>query len=222
MPSLYMSVIWIGTVVIFVSFIIALAIKGRKNVPVFMKYFYFYPLLALCVSFNTILGDYFHFFTRESLLRIQNILFIIDFLFWYFFFKNLLKKKIRILQFIFLLFLTSTIILRLSTGFHKPGFEINAVTNFGKILFCLFYCIELFKSEPVLNLKNESAFWIVSGLFFYTCVSLPFYTVYEYLNLNLPRLISRNLFSSTNISIILMHLLFIKAYLCQIHRLKVS
>jgi len=153
-------------------------------------------------------------------MTIQNILLIADFIFWGVFFFRLLRQKIKILQFLFILCLTITILLRFINGFDKAGFEIYAITNFGKALFCLFYYIELFKTKPKLILKNEPAFWIVSGLFFYSCVSLPFYAIYEFIHARFPISISKNLFSLTNIAIILMHILFIKAYLCQIRQHK--
>lgn len=220
MPSLYNIVIWFGTLVILISFITALRLIGKRNCPFYLKNFYLFPFLALLVSANTILGGYFHLFSHRLIHIIQNLLFILEFLFWYLFFLALIKRNSKSLHFVFMLFLVITILLRLITGFHNLRFEILAVTNFGNIFFCLIYYNELFKSIPKLNLNSEPSFWIVTGLFFYNCISLPIYTIESFLTTNLPRLITRNIFATTNIAIILMHILFIKAYLCQIRQHK--
>ena len=216
MHDLYDIVIWIGTGVILVSFIIALYIT-KKDIPDYLKKFYLVPLITLLISANTILGAYINLYPKKLsiLATIQNTLSLFDFIFWGFFFCYWLKQNSR---FIFFSFFLIIILLRVSMGFSKVGFEIHAITNFGKTLFCIFYFYELFKAAPKLNLKNHPSFWIVTGLFFYSCISFPEYAVDNYLRTRLPREISRNLFSSTNIAIIIMHLLFIKAYLCSIRQ----
>jgi hypothetical protein len=84
------------------------------------------------------------------------------------------------------------------------------------VVFCIYFYHKLFKDLPTKNIKSEPSFWIVTGLFFYSCLSVPFYTLNEYMRSSFTRIVYTNIFSISNILIIIMHLFFIKAYICTI------
>ena len=65
MHDLYDIVIWIGTGVILVSFIIALYIT-KKDIPDYLKKFYLVPLITLLISANTILGAYINLYRSRK------------------------------------------------------------------------------------------------------------------------------------------------------------
>lgn len=209
---------------IFVSFTVALRISKNKNIPVYLKQFYLYPLLSLLFSINTIASTYLHLYSFSLQFAMQNIMEIIDFAFWGIFFLHLMKKtdSLKYIRVIFLFFLLIIVAWLFRNNFYKPMFQIFTLGNFGRSIFCIFYFNNLFKDTPKLNLKNEPLFWIITGLFFCSSITLPQYAINDYLHNHINRIISKNIFSSTNIAIIIMHILFIKAYLCTVRQKKLS
>lgn len=224
MPGLYDIVIWIGTVVISISLIMAYSINKKQYIPPYLKRFYWYPLLALAISTNTIASQHFRLHPSSIYYSIQNIFELIDITFWGLFFLRLLKgtKSYKHTKNIFLLFLFTGTLFMFITNISKVNFQAYAICNLGKCLFCILYFNNLFKDNPKLNLKSEPSFWIVTGLFFYSAITLPEYAIYDYLRKNLDRLILNNIFAASNMAIIIMHILFINAYLCSIRQKGIS
>ncbi len=96
----------------------------------------------------------------------------------------------------------------------KPNLHTLSIFNICKTIFCIYFYYDLFRKPPYQKIKSEPSFWIITGLFFYSCLSMPFYALNDYLRAEFPATISENLFTISNIMIIIMHLFFIKAYLC--------
>ena len=111
MPSLFDIVVWIGTVIIFVSFIKAYLINKNKNIPYYLKGFYWCPLIALSTSANTIASRHLHLYSISLNFSIQNSLGIFDIVFWGIFFLKLFRglnyKRYTIIIFIFFGFLSN-------------------------------------------------------------------------------------------------------------------
>lgn len=78
---------------------------------------------------------------------------------------------------------------------------------------CFVYFYELFKKPPTLNLRQEPAFWIVSGLSFFVTCTLPYSLLENYLRKNYLYLMT-TLYSVFYIFYILLLLMIIKAYTC--------
>jgi hypothetical protein len=97
------------------------------------------------------------------------------------------------------------------------NYDIVGYTNIAKCLFCIIYFFLVFKNFPRLNLKNLPSFWIVSGLLFSAAVSTPIFLSIGYLRYNVKSPdIAFGVLAVADISIIIMHLFFIKAYTCVI------
>ena len=216
MTTLNLTVIWIGTVVILISFIMAIIIPINKRT--YMKGFYIYSLIALLTSFNTILGSLFLLYNSKLFYIIQSTLNLCNLAFWTFFFLALLKDRIysTIIYILFIsTFLLAVSLLNLSY-INKPNLQIRALINMCQTIYCIIFYHKLFKNITYQNILLEPSFWIVAGLIFFSCLSLPFYALNSYIKQEFPLIISANIFSISNMLIIIMHLFFIKAYLCTI------
>ena len=219
MFTLHDIVICLGTFTILVSFVMAVYVRKRTGLK-YLQIFYFCPLIALLISINTLPYFYFDLFSSRVLFFLQNLLFLLDLLFWNIFFVFILKdkkEKIILKVAVFLLFLFLAI-LYYYENFFRPLFLIFSVSNLWKSFMCIVYYNSLFNSKPNLLIRKEPLFWIITGLFFFSNITLPQYSLHDYLKKQLPLELSNNLFSSTNISIIIMHLLFIKAYTCLLNK----
>lgn len=217
MSKLNNIVIWGGTFVVLISFIMAVYIS--KNTRVYMKGFFFCPLVSLLVSTNSISSRFLFLYSTEINFRIQSILHLCDLLFWGIFFIKLLddnRESRRIIILFTLTFLVSSYLLYFNNTIN-PNLHIHALVNLCKTIFGILFYNKLFKDLPYQNILLEPSFWIVTGLIFYSTLSLPFYALNSYIKEQFIPTISYNIFSISNILIIIMHLFFIKAYLCTIH-----
>jgi hypothetical protein len=217
MGDFHKIVVIIGTAIIFVAFLLALKIREDGKAFPYLKHFYILPLLLLLVSFNTIVIDLTNRELMAFLPIVEKILSTLDFIFYSYFFSIIvgssdLKKTIKwISLFFIILTIPLVVILSEKSLFH---YYFRAFHNMGKLLFCLVYLYSIFNSSPKLVLKNEPAFWITMGVLFYTSITIPIFLCYYFLATNKFRDLLNILFPLTNISIIIMHLFFIKGLLC--------
>lgn len=214
MNSLNNSIIWLGTGVIIIAFIISLQLS--RNINGYMKGFFLCILIALIESINSILGSLLFLYNIEIFYLIQSILILLDLLFWTSFFLKLLKdtKSVRIIQTLFISTFSLAIYLLYYNSINNSNLHVLALLNICKTIFCILFYYNLFKNISVRNILLEPSFWIVTGLIFYSCLSLPFYALHSYIKQQFSPLISNNIFSISNMLIIVMYLFFIKAYLC--------
>lgn len=82
------------------------------------------------------------------------------------------------------------------------------------LLLCSFYYFELFRKKPSVNLKNEPAFWISTGLLFFMACTLPFSFLDNYIAYYYPHL-HRVLYPIFDVFYILLFAMLIKACLCR-------
>lgn len=78
---------------------------------------------------------------------------------------------------------------------------------------CIRYFYELFKHPPILNLKQEPSFWIVTGLSFFIISTLPYSLIENYLRKNHLYLMTA-LYSVFYIFYIILISMIIRAYTC--------
>ncbi len=212
-------IIILGTTIIAITFFIALYYL-RKSKPVYYKYILGYIVLGLFISTNTFTNRQFNFFTKRNSFLIEQSLCSLQFLMLGLFFLtlfhigNLAKPIIKmiyisiVLQFTFLIniFLNGTAI------------YIHTVSNIFLIICSVFYFRDLLNNKPTLILIHSSTFWIVTGIFFFSCVSFPIYSLYPILPKDHAfRNLSSEIFSLANLSVIVLYLFIIKSYLCLKH-----
>ena len=189
-----------------------------------MKWFFLCPLIALLASINSICGRFFFLYRTDTFFTIQIFLFLADFFFWFSFFLQIInhKKDRAQLTILLLINLCIAFYLLFFSNVDTKNMHIVALTAICKTVFCIFFFYKLFKNLFYQNILKEPAFWIVTGLIFCSTLSLPIYALYSYIKSHFSPLVTSNFFSLSNILIIIMHLFFIKAYLCTIRVYRVS
>jgi hypothetical protein len=218
MTRLSYTVVWFGTFVILVSLFFSFLVKKKKASRKYMKNFFFYPLIAILLSINTILGMILFIYSSRITFLIQIFLFLFDLVFWCSFFSIIFKNKTdsTIIKWIFCITVLIEIALFQFSNLNETNLHTISLINICKAFFCIFFYYKLFKNVPTQNIKLEPSFWIVTGLFFYSCLSIPFYALNDYIRSLFTPTVAANIFATSNIFVIIMHLFFIKAYLCTI------
>ena len=214
MNALSTVVTIIGTGVILFNFIFASVLSKSQNS--ILKVFFICILIALLESVNSIFGIFLPTYIHTFCFPIQNILFLLDSFFWAFFFLKVLKdeKSQKNLKILFGITFTISAYLLYSNNITQVSTQVLAVINICKTIFCILYYRNLFKMISSQNLLRDPIFWIVTGVLLYSCISLPIYCLNNYIRLQFPLLIARNIFSISNMFIIIMNIFFIKAFLC--------
>lgn len=130
-------------------------------------------------------------------LEVLNIVFAqIEFIVFSYFFKIIIENKyfknaIPIVQIIFSILFFSLIIriffweIEIKT-LREFSYYFNAIEFFIFLPFCLFYFYELLTKQlaSITYLTKSPSFWIITGLFFYVIVSLPFLIIGNSLFIN--------------------------------------
>jgi hypothetical protein len=217
------TIIVIGTVVILISFSLATAMRKNKAIPGYLKYFYLLPLMQFLLSVKSII----YLLKISSAvdkygLQFEKIIVALDLLFWMFFFTALFKN-FRFNKFVKILGLISfsLIILYLINNIKSLDYDLIGFTNIVKCAFCIMYFFSIFSDIPNLDLKKDPKFWIISGLLFCSTVSTPVFLSAGYFRNYSSSYLTYTILAIGNSAIIIMHLLFIKGYLCIIQPRKI-
>lgn len=223
MSKIFKIEIIIGTVVILISFITALKVNKTKEKPDNLSHFYLYPLLAFSLSILTFTENVIKKLDHRVSPYFESVYIVFElFLLGIFFLKTLKSDpSVKSLKTIFILCLIIITGLILRNNFKTYNYEAAAISN---LFFCLCSCIyfkRLFLNEPIIIITQDSTFWIVSGIFFYSTFSLPLYPISAYFRNNEVYAVSQTLILLINLLVIIMHLFFIKSFLCLLKQTKV-
>jgi len=106
------------------------------------------------------------------------------YIYFYFFSKILQNKKIIRLMKIVAAGFALIIVIFITTRFSFLTERFYYITNIIGVMEllmlippCLVYFHELFNNDPSINLYQRPSFWIVTGVFFYAAISVPYYLV---------------------------------------------
>jgi hypothetical protein len=211
----------IGTAIILCSFFMALKVR-KKNILLHLRFFYLYPLLALCLSIFTIINNLIFNYSRLTIAVVEKAYILLEPIFWGYFFLKLFHNKSTyfITKNIFIFSISLTIYLVITSSLENYNLQILSINNLSYVFYCSIYFFDLFKNEPVKKLKSEATFYIILGLFFYSSFSLPLFPVSDYFR-STNHSLSMLIIWAVNFIIIIMHLFFIKGYLCLIRSTKV-
>lgn len=213
-------IIYFGTGIILLAFLVAL-IFHKKEKPIYFRYIFSYIILGLLISANTFANNSNIWILNKKIpLLIEQLLIILQLLTFGLFFIKILYKSSMIKKLKWLLFLSTLIqsfllILVLTTNIEiKPHIS----SNLFLLIFCLFYLKDLMNNKPTLIIAKSSAFWIVMGIFYSSCIGFPVNSLIpfipkdqEFINIRLQ------IFSIANISLIVLYLFIVKSYLCLKH-----
>jgi len=97
---------------------------------------------------------------------------------------------------------------------EKTQAEVYTVEATILLPICFFYFVEIFKKNPDLNLKNEPAFWLSTGLGFFLTCTLPYSFLENYFRKNNVDLLNTS-YTIFYVFYIVMPLKIIKTILCK-------
>lgn len=151
---------------------------------------------------------------------IEKAIILFQFLTLGFFYIDILSKSFflkRTKQLFYLSIIIQSGLVIASIITEIPGYS-KVSSNLFLIIFSIFYYRDLLVNKPTLILLKSSAFWIVTGIFFYYCVSFPIYSLQPFLaKYSGYQNIKAQIFSISNMALIVMYLFIIKSYLCLKH-----
>ncbi len=221
MSQLHELVIWIGTGIILLAFLIALSFT-KKQKPNYFTYIFFFIILGLLLS----ISSFFYAYSKTILANlkftfiIQQLLLLLQSLMLGLFFIEILRESTFVKKIKYLLFLSiiSQIIIIsfiiLKNADIRPSISYNIILP----IFCLFYFKFLLSNKPMVILAKSSVFWIVTGVLISCCFAFPVNSLISFIPRNGQYAdISGQIFSISNIALIVLYLFIIKSYLCLKH-----
>jgi hypothetical protein len=214
--KLHIFIVWFGTAIIVITLILALSF-ARKAKPSYFRYILDFIVLSLLISANTYIAIYLKLVDNQLILFIERVLILLQFITLGLFYLDVLKKSVFIkkAQLLFHLCITIQIILIATTFITDILIYTKVSSNIFLIIFSAFFYKDLLNNKPKLILTKSSSFWIVTGIFFSYCVSFPVYSLVPFIVKSTEYKNTRSqLFSISNMSLIVMYLFFIKSYLC--------
>lgn len=182
-----------------------------------MNQFHWYFAVGAILAIATFLKKYWVLYDQKLASLINSSCLLFHFIFLSAFIYCTLPYKKSILYRVIFLVCTVLIIFCLFTNnsYTLPS-NAFAISNLGLVIFCCFYYYQLFEAVPTITLLKEPSFWIITGIFFCMCSTVPILAIRFYLLHNT----SQKFYSTIEIVIPfaygVMHLFFIKAYVCSI------
>jgi hypothetical protein len=219
---IHYTLFYLQFIVMCVSLIFSLRLINNKNVPKYLIGFYWYPVVGFITLFSEVLINTFFSEYKKYAWLINNLSVIYHFCFLSLFIIGVLNYKgnLKYLYFIFFVFFVLIIVSLFSNNLFKNIPLAFSISNFGLVLFCILYYFDLFNNMPELDLKETPSFWIITGVLFCMGTYFPISATVDYLSGKVSILIIMNLNNVLIVCYIIMHLFFIKAYLCVPQRLK--
>jgi hypothetical protein len=174
-----------------IAIILGLIYQRKNKIGQFFICYTIIDILILIL--NNYLQNFLNFTNKEldnSLLITNTFSFLGEILAFLFFFQctlqgKLIKRLIPVLRNTFIILATSHLLNIFL--FHRAltsndMYYLGAIEFFFLMIPCLFYFAELFTKPSAKGLFKRPSFWITTGIFFYTFVSIPYYFIVEYLS----------------------------------------
>ena len=219
--SVYFRLSDLVNIVYLVSFIYSIIILKNNNIPKYIKGFYWYTIVTINIALVHISEKYFNLIPKDffRILNLVSLIYHYTFLSLFISQFLILKKQRKYFKVLFIIFIIMLIAF-IFTDIINHSVISFAIANLGLIMFCIFYYNQLFKNIPILNLLKEPSFWIITGIFFGMSITIPISLMGGYLYHNLSKNIYYSIATIMPFGYGMMHLFFIKAFLCsvQIHK----
>ena len=198
-----------------VSFLVSLSVYFTSKTS--FNYLKLFPPYLLATMIAESLGSYLGYIGKNN-LALYNFFSTFEFCF-YLWVINLIiinrkmKKVIRATM-VFYAFaaIINILFIQKMKMFHTVTYSLGCLLI---VSFCIYYFLELFRLPKSVELKNNPAFWICSGLLFYYCCGFPLFGLINFVNA-LPKLIIKNFQTIVTIMNIFLYSLFTIAFLCRI------
>jgi len=203
----------------FLAFAFSLQTIRNKSVVAYMQGFYWYSVIAIILSGIGIV----QFISNNSITGLLFLINKVSYIFHYVFLGAFISRVVkshrvkRVLLFFLVIFLIVITYILIRTLNQHQSYVIQSITNFALVFCCLFYYFDLFENIPVKNLFKEPAFWVITGLFLCLTISVPLNTVRNFYLRNSSDGINLYAGAISGFAYGIMHLFFVKAYLCSIN-----
>jgi hypothetical protein len=203
------------TICYFLSLFFSFRTINNPWIPPYMRGFYWYSVVGAIVC---LLFWYSRLFSEKELFVKINLA---SLLFHYWFLGNFFKKILvpsnnkigNIFLFLSLFILIVFVIINLITKTTSLSFT---TANFVLLVLSLGYYFQLFQKAPNQILFNEPAFWVVTGVFIAMGISLPVILFSDFIRMHKTFTKEEYYFLNliAGIPNAIMHIFFIKAYVC--------
>jgi hypothetical protein len=180
-----------GEPIMTISEVLALTICSLYSLKTkFGRAFFFYILFDFTIG----IWDYYLMYfssmpikTKADFISISNICVaaVELFTYYYFFLHNLQNLVIKgIIKYLLIAFVL--IVITLITFVREPSYRratgfIGAIEFLFLLLPCITYYFELFSVKTSEDLLRRPSFWITTGIFFYSVISIPYYLIDDFL-----------------------------------------
>jgi hypothetical protein len=204
------------------SAIFSIKLIGNKRIPPYMNKFYWYSFVAGVLAIFDLLRNYFNIINKNTYVFFDSILLLFHFIFLSLFIYRVLPKRSNSEYFklLIIFFLLGILFCMFANDLTGPQSTAYTFTNFGLVIFCCIYYLQLFEDMPTINLLKEPSFWVINGVFFCMCATIPITSLTRYLFNNISRELYFSIESIGAFAYGVMHLFFIKAYLCSTNQPK--
>jgi hypothetical protein len=218
--KLHSFIVLLGTAIIIISFLTALAFS-KKAKPHYYKYIFAFIVMGLLLSVNTIASNNYTWrYGLKARIFIEQILILLQYGMFGLFFLELLKNSVFTKKIKMLILLSIPILISLILVVQFANIEIrpSIVPNLVMLIFCFFYLKDLMNNKPTLLLVHSSAFWLIMGIFFSSSIGFPVSSLMPFISKNYIYTDLRfQIFSIQNMALIIMYLFIIKSYTCLKH-----
>jgi hypothetical protein len=222
-----LKIFYYSDILMLVVELIALTIAirhSKKNKFYLLFVFYIgFDLLFLLANFYLLSSTKIRpTFKYEFRVTTNSLIGFVELWVYYYFFRSVLNNKIisRVLKIVQVFYLC-LVLLFLFTRLRFISDDYGYVSDLIEVLDfiflippCIVFYFELLNNKSKLQLFERPSFWIVTGIFFYALVSIPFYLLQKSLNVshNLQRLL---VVAFYYLPFILNILFLTKAFLCK-------
>ena len=198
----------------FVAVVISSLLFFKKDTPIYLKAFApFLAFDALAALLTTYLA-----YKSISTISIENVLTTIEFCFYIWVMKNILRSPLMekvctiLLIGLPILVLLNILLLQGFSNFHSITYAVGCLII---IFLSVYYFFELFRTQYAVRLLRDSGFWIASGLLFYYSVSFPLFVLANFMK-SFPANLGNLIGIILSIINFILYSLFCIAFLCRI------
>jgi hypothetical protein len=205
------------TAVIFITFILSIILICTNRVTGYLRFFPLYHGTSVLTELITEI--FFSTSGKNSLTSYipYNLFTLFEFLFFSLYIYNTVTtgKALIITSITGFLFMYFTAMK--NSSFECPNDLTLLIQNLFLLIQCIVYFNDVFTTFSSSNLAKEPAFWIVTGIMFYSIIMSPG-QIYRFFSGRDSYLLAKLYVTANSTGYIFMYCLFIKAYTCKAAR----
>jgi len=157
---------------VLLAFFISLFVCFRPGTP---SYFHLFPLFLLATFLVEGVGIYRGAHDLNNMV-LYNIFGSVEYVFYFYVLSHVVQNN-RVKSILFCCLFIFPILVIINLGLLQPirrwSSLTHAIGSFLVVFFCIYYFLELYRSDVKTNFLRESPFWICTGLLFFYACSFP-------------------------------------------------